>query len=103
MARPLEYIALCNISITSFTFIFLYLSFNNFITHLVANINFLCQLIAKGTPSTLPPILYGNKRTLGVILINEKKKIKLGSILSFCFNSYLILLKKLNAHNFLPL
>lgn len=70
---------------------------------MVAKINFLCQLIANGTPSTLPPILYGNNKTLGVIFIKEKKKIKLGSIFSFFFNSFFNLLKKLKAHNFLPL
>jgi hypothetical protein len=76
----------CNTSTTSVNFNLLYLSLKSFITHLVAKIIFFCQLIAKGTPSTLPPILKGNNNTLGVILTNEKKKTRFGSNFSFNFN-----------------
>jgi hypothetical protein len=72
------------------------------ITHLVAYVNFFFQEIGKGTPCTLPPILYGNNSTLGVIFNIEKKNVKLGSIFSRFFNSIFNLLKKLKAHNFRP-
>jgi len=54
-------------SIRSFKPTRLYLSFNNFITHLVAKINFFDIDIDKGTPCTLPPIFKGNSSTVGDI------------------------------------
>jgi hypothetical protein len=101
--KPLLYIAKIKIFVNSSKLTRLNLSLNNFITHLVANINFLFKEIGKGTPSTLPPIFNGNNKTVGEIFIIEKKNKRLGSTPSFIFKLYFNFKNKLKAHNFLPL
>jgi len=69
---------------------------------LVAKIICFFTLIGIGTSLTKPPNFKGNNKTSGEILIIDTKKIIKGSIHSICFNPYLICIKKLKAHNFLP-
>jgi hypothetical protein len=79
-----------------------YLSFNNFITHFVAKI--ICFLIVIGIAIsfTRPPVVEGNNKTSGVILLIAIKKINKGSTPSLFFKPYFISIKYVKAHNFLP-
>jgi hypothetical protein len=73
------------------------------IVHFTENVIFLFDDIGKGTPSILPPHLYGHNNTAGATFAKEKKNIILGSKFSKLFNLYFNFLIKLYAHIFLPL
>jgi hypothetical protein len=68
---------------------------NNLIVHFIENVIFLLDDIGNGTPSSLPPHLYGHNNTAGAILTKEKKNTKLGSYFSIFFNLYFNFLMKL--------
>jgi len=83
--NPLSLIAKYNNVTTSTTFKIPYLSFNNLITHLVANIICFLTVIGIATSLTIPPDFNGNNKTCGVILLIAIKKETNGSKHSYCF------------------